>query len=99
MDGVKQLSLSSVPDVNNKVASTRSVSFLSFGELFSQAIEKLNQSQVKADNAIKDFLAGGKQDLHQVMIALKEAEITMQLAVQVRNKIVEAYQEISRMPI
>ncbi|MEW5761994.1 MAG: flagellar hook-basal body complex protein FliE [Bacillota bacterium] len=72
---------------------------VSFGEALAKALEKVNEAQLKADEAIKKFLAGEVEDLHAVMIALREAEIWMQLAVQVRNKVVEAYQEISRMPV
>lgn len=72
---------------------------VSFGELLTQALEQVNGAQVKADETVKGFLAGEVDDLHQVVTAMKEAEIWMQLAVQTRNKIVEAYQEISRMPV
>lgn len=71
----------------------------SFADLLKKAVEDLNQSQVKADKVVEGFLAGDIQDVHQVMIAMEEARLTMQLAVEVRNKIVEAYQEISRMQI
>ena len=70
-----------------------------FGEVLSNAIGKLNQTQIQADNAIQDFLVGDIQDIHQVTIPMQEAKLTMQLAVEVRNKIVEAYQEISRMQL
>jgi len=72
---------------------------ISFGEALTRALEKVNEAQVRADEAIKKFLAGEVEDLHTVLIALREAGIWMQLAVQVRNKVVEAYQEISRMPV
>ncbi|MDI6710315.1 MAG: flagellar hook-basal body complex protein FliE [Thermoanaerobacterales bacterium] len=72
---------------------------VSFGEFLSQALDKVNAAQVKADETIKGFLAGEVDDLHQVVVAMKEAEIWMQLTVQTRNKLVEAYQEIFRMPV
>lgn len=71
----------------------------SFGELLNNAINQLNDSQVKADDIMQQFMVGDVQDIHQVTIAMQEAELTMQLAVQVRDKIVEAYQEISRMQL
>ena len=70
-----------------------------FGELLARAIETVNAEQVKADVTIQKFLTGEIQDVHQVMIATKQAGLTMQLAIEVRNKVVEAYQEISRIPV
>ncbi|MEW6540714.1 MAG: flagellar hook-basal body complex protein FliE [Bacillota bacterium] len=70
-----------------------------FGRLLNEAVNRLNESQVRADTAVRQFLAGEVQDVHQVIIALREAELTMQLAVEVRNKVLEAYQEINRTPL
>ncbi|NTW04790.1 MAG: flagellar hook-basal body complex protein FliE [Peptococcaceae bacterium] len=71
----------------------------SFGQVLSNAIQKVNDSQVKADEMIKGFLVGDIQDIHQVTIAMGEAKIMMQLAVEVKNKAIEAYQELSRMQV
>lgn len=70
-----------------------------FGKVLNNAIDKLNQAEIKADETMQSFLVGELQDIHQVTIAMQEAKLTMQLAVEVRNKIVEAYQEISRMQL
>ena len=70
-----------------------------FGTFLAKAINGVNQSQVDADNIGEKFLAGGVDNLHHVTIAMENAKISMQLALQVRNKFVEAYQEISRMQI
>lgn len=71
----------------------------SFENLISAQIEKLNQGQLKSDHLIQDFVAGNTDDLHQVMIASEEARLSLELAVQVRNKVVEAYKELSNMPL
>lgn len=71
----------------------------SFSEVLDGALKNLNDSQIKADNTAVQFLAGDIQDIHQVTIAMEEAKLTMQLAVEVRNKVIEAYQEISRMQL
>ncbi|SHF37392.1 flagellar hook-basal body complex protein FliE [Desulforamulus putei] len=70
-----------------------------FAGVLNDAIARLNQTELKADEAMQKFLVGEIQDIHQVTIAMQEAKLTMQLAVEVRNKIVEAYQEISRMQL
>lgn len=71
----------------------------SFAGLLNDALQKLNESELKAADRARDLLTGEIQDLHQVTIALEEARLTMQLAVEVRNKVIEAYQEISRMQV
>ncbi|MEW5898686.1 MAG: flagellar hook-basal body complex protein FliE [Bacillota bacterium] len=71
----------------------------SFGEMLNEALEEVNAAQVKADQLQIKFLTGEVQDLHQVVIAMEEARLLTSLAVEVRNRIVESYQEISRMQI
>ncbi|MDD2443968.1 MAG: flagellar hook-basal body complex protein FliE [Desulfotomaculaceae bacterium] len=71
----------------------------SFSKILNNAISKLNNTQVVADNLALELLTGDIQDIHQVTIAMQEAKLSMQLAVEVRNKVIEAYQEISRMQI
>lgn len=70
-----------------------------FGRFLNESLKELNKTQVNADQAIKQFLAGGGQDVHSVAIALGEAKLSMELAVQVRNKLLEAYQEMMRMQV
>ena len=72
---------------------------LNFGDVLAQALDKLNQVQGSADELAGKFIAGGITDLHQVTIAMQEAKLSLQLAVEVRNKIVEAYQEVMRMQV
>lgn len=71
----------------------------SFSELLNNALKELNNTQTKADNLTLGLLTGEVQDIHQVTVAMQEAKLTMQLAVEVRNKVIEAYQEISRMQV
>lgn len=84
----------SKPNPANKVTGDNN-----FSELFQKSIQSLNDSQLKADETVQKFLTGEVQDIHTVMIALGEARLAMQLAVEVRNKLVEAYQEIYRMQV
>lgn len=71
----------------------------SFGNLLRQKLDELNNLQQQADALTQEYFAGKVEDVHQVMLALEEANLSLQLAMQVRNKAVEAYQEISRMQI
>ncbi len=69
----------------------------SFTELLSSELGKVNATQIKADEVVADFAAGGETDLHQVMIAAEEARLSMEMAVQIRNKMIEAYKELNSM--
>ncbi|MDW8365988.1 MAG: flagellar hook-basal body complex protein FliE [Abditibacteriales bacterium] len=71
----------------------------SFAEHLRDALETLMDTQQQADREALRVAAGDLSNLHQAAIAMEEAKLTLQLAVQVRNKIVEAYQEISRMQV
>jgi flagellar hook-basal body complex protein FliE len=69
----------------------------SFSDVLANAIEQVNIDQVQADQMTTALAAGKAPDLHSVMIAAEKATLSFQLAVQIRNKAVEAYQEIMRM--
>ena len=71
----------------------------SFGDMLKGAIGQVNQLQKEANNAIMELAAGQEKDIHQTMIALEKAGVSFQLMMQVRNKIVGAYEEIMRMQI
>ncbi|MDN5325482.1 MAG: flagellar hook-basal body complex protein FliE [Moorella sp. (in: firmicutes)] len=71
----------------------------SFSDLLQQKLDELNNLQQQADALTRGYFAGKVEDVHQVILALEEANLSLQLAMQVRNKAVEAYQEISRMQI
>jgi flagellar hook-basal body complex protein FliE len=64
-----------------------------------RAIGEVNALQANAGEMVQRFAAGDRMDVHQVMIALEQASTAMQLTLQVRNKLVEAYQEVIRMQV
>lgn len=78
---------------------TQSNTSIDFEEIVMEQIEKVNQAQVDSDSMTEDLVMGKTDDLHSVMIAAEEARIAMELAVQVRNKCVEAYKELNNMQI
>jgi flagellar hook-basal body complex protein FliE len=69
-----------------------------FGDSFSKILEAANTSDQGADTAVGRML-DGSGDVHEAMIALQQADLMLQFTVQVRNKLVQAYQEIMRMPV
>ena len=70
----------------------------SFGKLLSEAIQQVNDVEKTSQGELQKYL-GNESDLHSVMIALEKADLSFQLMMQVRNKIVEAYQEVLRMQV
>lgn len=71
----------------------------SFLDTLKESIRQVNDAQMQADQAITDLTTGKQQDLHQTMIAIEKASLSFELMMQVRNKIVSAYEEISRMQL
>lgn len=72
---------------------------ISFKDMVNNEIDKVNGSQMKADDLTNKFMTGEIDDLHSVMIATEEARISLELAVQVRNKCIEAFKEVNNMQL
>ena len=68
-----------------------------FADELKEKIEEVDQMQHRADNTIEDRSVNGATKIHEAMIDLADAEISLKLLLKVRNKAVEAYQEISKM--
>lgn len=86
-------------DISSTSATQRPTGTGSFSDVLNKAIEQVDQLQKQSDAATEALAAGQPIDLHTVMIATQQAELAVQLTVQVRNKAVEAYQEIMRMQL
>lgn len=72
---------------------------MSFGQFLQQALGQAEAAQREASRQGQLLASGQVQDLAQVMIASEKASLSLQLTIAVRNKVLEAYQEIMRMPI
>ncbi|GIP33063.1 flagellar hook-basal body complex protein FliE [Paenibacillus sp. J2TS4] len=70
-----------------------------FDQFLRGAIADLNQQQHQVEGLNEQFIKGEVNDVHQLMIASAKAELGLQLTVQVRNKVVEAYQDVMRMQL
>lgn len=68
-----------------------------FAQLLSEALGKVNNLQLQSEKASIDLAAGKVEDVSQVIVAAEKASVALQLTMQVRNKVVDAYQEIMRM--
>jgi flagellar hook-basal body complex protein FliE len=69
----------------------------SFADTLAQTLGEVNDLQLHADQMVEQFAAGKVQDLHQVVIAQQEAAIAFKLVQEVRDKLLQGYQEIMRM--
>lgn len=71
----------------------------SFADTLSEAIQHVNELQKVADKKMEDLATGKAKSIPDVMIAAEKADIAMKLMLQVRNKIIDAYQEVMKMQV
>jgi flagellar hook-basal body complex protein FliE len=69
------------------------------GKFFSELVSKVNDIQVQSDKSVQGLASGENKNLHEVMIAVEKSSISFQFMSQVRNKALEAYQEVMRMQV
>jgi flagellar hook-basal body complex protein FliE len=85
--------------VNNEQPVNKKESKINFSDVIGDAIEKVNESQVNADNKIESLIKGENVSMHEVMLSVQESQMSMQLMLEVRNKLFDAYQEISKVQL
>ena len=68
----------------------------SFGNMLARSLNDANRLKLEADEAVENLAAGKQKDIHATMIALEKADVAFQLLMQVRNKIISAYETIMR---
>ncbi len=93
---INKIGLSGIKSINTNANNEKETDFRA---VLNEQLNKLNDKQVEADNYINDLISGNDVDLHQVMIATEEARLSLELAVQIRNKVVEAYKELNNMQL
>lgn len=84
-------------DSTKSADTTDNAQTTDFMSIFKQKLDEVNDEQLQADDITNQFIKGDGTDIHEVMLATEEAKMSLELAVQVRNKLVEAYQELNRM--
>ena len=80
-------------------SAAESKSSASFTEIFSNMLNSVNELQMDAAEIQQALMSGDPVELHQVMIKAEEAGIAMDLLLEIRNKLVNAYSELMRMPL
>lgn len=81
------------------VQRTGTVAPPGFGELVTQGIDKVNTSLLGGEAQMQQLASGESGNLHQVMLRLEEARLSFQLLMQVRNRLLESYQDVMRMQV
>lgn len=90
---ISAFSLEGKKGINNEKAEK------SFGDILKESIGEVNRLQNDADKAARDLALGRAENIHDVMISMEKAGVSFRLMMQVRNKIIEAYQEVMRMQV
>jgi flagellar hook-basal body complex protein FliE len=95
INGIRPFSTILPSELNTKVEPPIN----SFDTIFTDALKKVDIAQKESQAMTSKLITGEVQDIHQVMIASQKASLSLQLTVQVRNKMIESYQEIMRMQV
>ncbi len=100
---INSVSMMTPPMVNEmaKISTpvTSSEAQQTFANTLKDAISNVNAQQLQSDTMTQKLINGGDVELHEVMIASQKASITLNATMEVRNKVIEAYQEIMRMSV
>ena len=70
-----------------------------FGDMLKSAIVSVDEANKTAESQVADVVAGKSENIHEAMISMQKAQLSFQLMVEIRNRAIETYQEISRMQI
>lgn len=80
-------------NINNTQLTNDST--VKFDDVISQAINKVNSTQLESNNMIESLIKGEDVSMHDVMLSMQEAQISTQLMLEVRNKLFDAYKELN----
>ncbi|MBS3946661.1 MAG: flagellar hook-basal body complex protein FliE [Melioribacter sp.] len=85
------------PDIINQNKKNNPVS--GFADTFANLVQEVNQNQQASTSAVQDFVSGKGIELHEVMIAGEKAKTSLELLMEIRNKTIDMYKELTRMPL
>lgn len=86
-------------DQSNKIAQPLSGNTKSFQDLLNNSLNELNDEQIEGYNAMQGIATGKVTNLQEAVQRIEEAELSLKLALEVKNKAINAYKEITRMQI
>ena len=88
-----------LPPIAGPDNQTKAEASAPFSEYIKDSLAQVNGKMQAADKAVTDLASGTSQDIHSTMIAMQKAEVSFELVMQIRNKLIAAYDEIRRMAI
>lgn len=86
-------------NISIETTNTEENSIASFYTVLSDAINKVNDAEVNSNNKIEALIKGEDVEMHEVMLAMQEASLSLQALIEVRNNVVDAYKEISSLQL
>jgi flagellar hook-basal body complex protein FliE len=89
----------SIPSIPSVAPASAPTGGEAFSSVFSDAISSVQNFSQTAQSSINGFLSGDGEELHQVALKTQQADLSFDLFLQVRNKLVSAYQEVMRMQV
>jgi flagellar hook-basal body complex protein FliE len=95
---IRDTNISTPPNATNSPSGTDGAG-KSFADTLKDAVKSVNDAQQVADVKMQEIATGKNHNIPEVMIAAEKADIQLKLMVQVRNKIIEAYQEVMKMQV
>src|SRR5882724_12044116 len=87
------------PEIPLPIDQSQPGSGTSFQNLLGNFVNEVSEKQAAAGDAINGLMSGKNVSLHQAMISMEEASVSFQMMVEVRNKLLESYQELMRMQV
>ena len=99
MSGIDKIASQNTAELFKQKNNQTSENSSNFADSLKSALEDVNELQQKGDEAMADLATGNVKDLHQAAIAIGKAETSMKLMLEIRNKALNAYKEISRTQI
>jgi flagellar hook-basal body complex protein FliE len=95
------MKVDAISNVFNEVLQnqTEKVNDNKFSNVFTDLIKSVNQDQMDSDSITKDFVLGENVEIHQVMIAAEKAKTSLELLMEIRNKAVDTYKELTRIQL
>ncbi|MBQ3396881.1 MAG: flagellar hook-basal body complex protein FliE [Synergistaceae bacterium] len=83
-------------NANNELQPTKEAPKLSFEDMLTDSMKKVNTLQLEADKKIRDLSIGDVEDISEVVLASSRADTALRLVMEIRNKFLDAYQALSR---
>jgi flagellar hook-basal body complex protein FliE len=90
---------SSTPSIGPSLEPSSGAAGTSFSDVLSSAINQVEASRASANKSVEQFLSGDGDDLHSTILATQRADLEFQMFMQVRNKVVSAYQEVMKLQL